>query len=117
MRLTITGRIPSLKNSKQVFCPGKGRPIVTSSAAHKEWHADASEQLKGIKKQDCHKAHFVLYAPDRRKGDLSNKWESVADLLVDLGIIEDDNWFVLEDVHMIFGGVEKDNPRAEIELT
>lgn len=118
MNICIKGRIPSKKNSKQVFCPGKGRPIVTASKAHKEWHADASEQLakQKLKKIECSKAHFVLYAPDKRKADLSNKWESVADLLVDNGIIEDDNWFVLEDIHMLFGGVDKDNPRCVVEL-
>ncbi len=28
---------------------------------------------------------------------------------------EDDNWFILPDIHMKFGGVDKVNPRGEIE--
>jgi hypothetical protein len=38
------------------------------------------------------------------------------DLLVDCGIIEDDNWFVVPEVRAKFGGVDKDNSRAEITI-
>ena len=56
-----------------------------------------------------------IYAPDKRKADLTNKAESIMDLLVDNGKIEDDNWFVIGDIRLLFGGVDKVNPRAEIE--
>ena len=58
----------------------------------------------------------VFFAPDRRASDLSNKWESIADLLVDNMIIMDDNWYEVPRVVLMFGGVDKDNPRVEIEI-
>ena len=116
MIITLLGRVPSKKNSKQIFCRGN-RPTAIPSAKHKEWHIDASKQLIGVDKIPPNREIlFTLYAPDNRKGDLSNKWESVADLLVDNSIIEDDNWFVMDDIRMKFGGVDKDNPRVILEI-
>ncbi len=112
--IKILGRVPSKKNSKQVVCFGK-TPRVLPSKAYQEWHKDASKQISGIEViPNGSIIEFVMYAPDNRKADLSNKWESVADLLVDNKKIEDDNWFVMPDIRMKFGGVDKNNPRVEI---
>lgn len=75
-------------------------------------------QLLGIKpvKGQITALEMILYAGTKRRGDLSNKFESVADLLVDAGIIEDDNWYVVPKVTMLFGGVDKLSPRAEITI-
>lgn len=112
--ITILGRVPSKKNSKVVVCRGKF-PQVLPSKAYQDWHKDASKQIADIDVIPSGSTiEFVMYAPDNRKADLSNKWESVADLLVDCKKVEDDNWFVMPDIHMKFGGVDKDNPRVEI---
>ena len=115
MRITLKGRIPSKKNSKIMVCRGR-YPMLLPSENYTKWHKEASAQLPRQTKEEFHNVHFTLFAPDRRAGDLSNKFESVADLLVDNKIIKDDNWFVLENITMIFGGVDTKNPRAIIEL-
>jgi hypothetical protein len=38
------------------------------------------------------------------------------DLLVDNGILKDDSWFIVPKLTLIFGGVDKNNPRAEITI-
>ncbi len=115
MKITILGRVPSKKNSKIISCRAN-RVAMFPSAKHKEWHEDATIQLDGIGRIDPNTPIiFTLYAPDLRAGDLSNKWESIADLFVDLGIFDDDNWFIVDDVRMKFGGVDRENPRVEIE--
>jgi hypothetical protein len=116
LNITIKGNVPSKKNSKIMVCRGR-RPILLPSAKYKEWHKDASEQLPKPDNQEYHNIHCTFYAPNKRKFDLSNKFESVADLLVDNKIIEDDNWSILENVVMLFGGVCPQNPRVEIELS
>ena len=109
--ITLLGRVPSKKNSRISTRSGRTFP----SKKYTEWHKDASMQLLGKKPILSNTPiTFIIYPPDSRNADLSNKWESVADLFVDNGIFEDDNWFVLDDVHMLFGGVDKKNPRAEI---
>ena len=118
--IIMEGFPPSKKNSKQVFVKN-GRMIVIPSKRHKEWHTECSQTLKiepqgtlGIKRVEH--TTCTIYSPTLRKYDLSNKWESVADLLVDMGILEDDNVDVLPVVTMIHGGKDKERPRVEIEL-
>jgi Holliday junction resolvase RusA-like endonuclease len=119
MKIELLGRIPSKKNSKVMVCRGRV-PILLPSKNYQDWHKDASNQLlkhKRHKGQEYHNIHCVFYAPDKRPFDLSNKFESVADLLVDNGVIKDDNCYVLENVCLLFGGVDKQNPRVVINLS
>jgi len=117
IKLVVNGRIPSKKNSRMIVCRGKF-PMNMPSVKYKEWHKDASLQLRQQRIQSIKgcipSVVATFYAPDNRKFDLSNKFESVADLLVDNGIIEDDNYTIIPDVRMVFGGVDKENPRVEI---
>ena len=39
------------------------------------------------------------------------------DLLVDAGVIEDDNWFIIPEISLKFGGIDRQNPRCEISIT
>lgn len=48
--------------------------------------------------------------------DLTNKAESVMDLLVDCGIIVDDSWQVVEKLTLRIGGIDKKNPRVVVEI-
>lgn len=116
MKFTLLGRIPSKKNSRQIVCYGR-KPVSLPSADYKAWHEEASLQLPKPDKKEYHNIHCTFYATDNRKFDLSNKFESVADLLVDNKIIPDDNWSVLENIVLLFGGVDKGHPRVEVELS
>jgi len=116
--LVITGRIPSKKNSKVMSCRGD-KPRLFPSAKFKRWHADAMKQLmvqrakKGIDK--C-KIELTFFAPDKRIADLTNKAESVMDLLVDDGIITNDSWFMVSEIMLRFGGVDKESPRVIVHV-
>lgn len=117
MKLTITGDIPSKKNSKQIIYV-KGRPLIIPSKNHKTWHTQAMSQLQRKRPVEgqISRLEAVFYPSTKRRSDLSNKFESVADLLVDAGIIEDDNWYVMPEVNLKFGDVDRENPRAEITI-
>ena len=117
MEFTILGRVPSKKNSKVMVCRGKF-PILLPSAKYQEWHKDASKQLTGAYKVGiCPSTiEIKLFSPDMRKSDLTNKAESIMDLLVDNGVLEDDNWFCCPNISLKFGGQDKENPRAEISI-
>lgn len=109
----IYGRIPSKKNSRISTRSGRSFP----SKQYTAWHKDAAKQLLGVQPiPEKTPITFIIYSPDNRKSDLSNKWQSIEDLFKDVGVIVDDNWFVLDNVHMIFGGVDRTNPRAEIYI-
>lgn len=97
---TFDGITPSKKDQQQIFKTKAGRPFITSSRRHKAWHTEASwrlrQQLAGMAGkfpvQRAKRVGLQIFYGDRRRRDNSNVWESVADLLVDAGILSDDNW-------------------------
>jgi len=121
LEITIKGRVPSKKNSRNCFVRG-GKMMNIPSKKYKEWHKAASEQLvKYITKGKyplvgIENVTVNFWAPDKRKTDLTNKAESILDLLVDNGIIEDDNWFILSNIKLIFKGIDRETPRCEVVI-
>ena len=114
MKIIIYGSTPSKKNSKIISCRGN-RPCLFPSTKYTQWHKDALLQLKG---KEGIKAKFItltFYAEDNRKFDLTNKAESIMDTLVDAGLLEDDNYSVVSELLLKFGGVEKGQARCEID--
>ena len=110
MILTILGRIPSKKNSRINTRSGRSFP----SSKYTAWHKDASLQILKTKKQTQKGFVLTFYMPDNRRCDLTNKAESVMDLLVDNDILQDDCWQVTGEIRLVPGGMDKENPRVEI---
>lgn len=110
-RITINGATPSKKNSRINTRSGRSFP----SSKYTAWHKLASNQLAEISPFTCRKLTISFIAGDRRKFDLTNKAESIMDLLVDNGLIEDDNYSIIPELTLKFGGYEKDNPHCIIE--
>jgi Holliday junction resolvase RusA-like endonuclease len=115
--LTLLGRVPSKKNSKRRVQRGASVFMIPSQQ-HEDWHRDQMLAIRDYKTGWKHglihpnKITLEFYAPDRRKADLSNKTESVMDFLVDAGIIEDDNWFVIKVLLLKLVDIDKANPRV-----
>lgn len=114
MKITIYGSTPSKKNSKIMVCRGKV-PILLPSSKYSSWHKDALAQLIGNKPIKSKSITLTFFAGDNRKFDLSNKAESIMDTLVDAGLLEDDNYSVVSELTLRFGGVEKGGARCEID--
>lgn len=118
--IILLGRVPSKKNSKQWLKFG-GRMVLVPSKEYNAWHTEKSWELKNYKKLikktiDKCAITIKIYFPDKRKTDLTNKAESIMDLLVDNEFLTDDNHEVCPDLHLISEGVDKDNPRVEITI-
>jgi len=116
--LTLLGRIPSKKNSR-VTNTRTGRTFP--NARYTKWHKDASNQLKeGYVWVEClqkvKKVELVFIMPDKRKCDLTNKAESVMDLLVDNNILEDDNWYVVPELIISCKEVNKEKAGVRIKI-
>jgi hypothetical protein len=111
LHLILKGRIPSKKNNK--VWTGK---YLVSSAPYKKWEADAIDQVKKHHHLFIDKAEIQIeiHWPDLRSADLTNKAESIMDMLVACNILKDDNWKVLYDVHLRSAGLDRKNPHAEI---
>lgn len=90
--------------------------MIFPSAAYVQWNKDASRQIVGRPAKPYPRARvtITIFGQTRRASDLTNKAESVMDLLVENRVLEDDDWNCVPEVHLLFGGVEPKNPRAEV---
>ena len=109
----ISGNIPSKKNSRINTRSGRSFP----SKNYQAWHSITFAQIKGQFDHDTleeiREIKINLVFPTKRKSDLTNKAESVMDLLVDCEVLKDDNWFVVPKVTLT-GSYLKNQGGAEI---
>ena len=124
MKIILYGRIPSKKNSKNII-KRWNRTFIVSSKEYIKWEIEQMEyieikqltkQLEKINPLWPYNIKCIFYMPDKRKTDLSNKFESIADCLVKAKVLADDNYEILKEVHLYYWGYDKENPRVEIEL-
>ena len=105
IRYYCPGSIPSKKNSKNVVpikskTTGRIKRVPINNKRYTDWHKECKEFIKnefGLPPepiQDCYKIIVDLYYGDKRRADNTNKVESIHDLLVDIGVLKDDNWMV-----------------------
>ena len=63
---------------------------------------------------------YTIYPESARKFDLGNVAPGIQkftdDALVELGKIKDDNYKIIQEVHYYFGGIDKENPRADLNI-
>jgi len=63
---------------------------------------------------------FTYYNPTKRKSDLENfcaiQNKYFQDALVEMGILEDDNYDFIKKIHYIYGGYEKGKGRIEVTV-
>jgi len=117
LKYTILGDIPSKKNSKRMLRnPKTGKMFPAGSKNYLNWKRTAGNYITHSRFALIERAEVTLtvFPKTRRAADLTNKAESVMDLLVDTAVIKDDNWFIVGDVRLKFGGVDKVNPRCEV---
>lgn len=88
------------------------------SEAHERWHNQALPQILGKRRitSKIESIEIVFFPKTRRAFDLTNYAESVMDLLVDAGIIEDDKYTIVPRITLQVGEVDKLNPRVEVTI-
>lgn len=117
LKFTLPGIPKPKKNSKQIFFK-HGKMIVIPSVQHKLWHQEAALRLKRHKDTHFNECGIkvVFYPGTKRRFDMSNSFESLADLLVDVGILKDDSASLMQRVELLYGGVSKEDPRVEVVI-
>jgi hypothetical protein len=105
---------------------------------YRNWHYQTSNNLKkafkalvkaeliqsstlGLKPQNRSiEIAYTLYFRDKSNVDVANVCSVVdkftCDALVELGFLEDDCYKFVRGVKYNYGGVDKDNPRCEVEI-
>ena len=98
MKIIIPLLCRSKKNSQSIIVnPRTHKPMIVQSKLYKEFERECgyflSEYKKNINTPINIKATF--YVPDRRKRDLTNLENAIADILVKHGVIADDNYNII----------------------
>lgn len=117
LKFTLTGDVPSKKNSKRILWNRKtGKPFIKSSEKHDEWHSRTLPQLFGIKRAQgqIKRIEMIFYSSSNRRADLDNRAASVLDLLTDASVIPGDDWFTVPELRLKYAGKDKTRPRVEI---
>lgn len=126
MNFILEGIIPSKKNSRRMIMRGD-RKFSVPSIKHEQWANTMRWELNVQKAMFRSEIKFPIEAPvkidvrfgsaTRRKWDLSNKFESIADLLVDTAILSDDNYTILRHVNLSFDpSLNEDVAYISVEL-
>lgn len=136
MKIVIYGQTPAQKNSKSVGVnPHTGRTFVASNKTVKDWQKSALLQLLAVKEkvQGRVQIDYMFYVKDNVQRDIDNMIATVNDTLQaansdkamqrgklkpvkGTGIIQGDNWQLLR-IGSADAEIDKDNPRAEINIT
>ena len=98
--------------------------------SYNRWHFQEKNQLKKLFKisilKDVRELKpierceilYTIYYPTKRLFDLDNIGSVLSkfthDVLTEAGIIPDDNYTVINELRFRFGGIDSENPRAEV---
>jgi len=96
----------------------KGRAVVLPSKQFTKYQKECAKFMPHIDTvaTPCNiECHF--YCQTRRLCDLTNQLESIDDILVHYGILEDDNYTRVVSHDRSFVSYDKDNPRTEVIIT
>jgi len=87
----------------------------------KNYHNLVKPVIEGLGKIDGPvKITYEIFAKDKRVFDIANVGsildKFLSDALVDEGVLDDDNIYIIPRVEYIFAGIDRKNPRAEVTI-
>ena len=98
MKIIIPLLCRSKKNSEEIISnPKTGRPMIIQSKYYRQFEKDCGYFLKRYAKHIDYPINLNVkfYVPDRRKRDLTNLENALADIMIKYGVIEDDNYNII----------------------
>ena len=77
--------------------PRTNKPIIIQSKYYRQFERDCGYFLKRYAKHIDYPINLkvTFYVPDRRKRDLTNLENAIADIMIKYGVIEDDNYNIV----------------------
>ncbi len=107
---------PSKKNSRRWIHRG-GRSYLIPSERYQAWENTVYLVLCKIKPiEEVGEVCLRYWMPNNIKKDLTNASEGVMDALVKHRIIKDDCWQIVPKITMTCLGINRENPRVEVEI-
>ena len=119
MTIILPGEPRTKKNSGQIIMAG-GKPRLLPSKPYKEYRECCLWRIPGWQKTRINypvNMKCVYYMATKRKVDLVNLIEATCDILVDAGVLADDDSKIVVSHDGSRVKLDRDNPRAEITIT
>lgn len=110
----------SKKNSQQILINKKtGKTFISQSKLYKEFERECGYFLNKYKTNIDYAVNIkaTFYVPDKRKRDLTNLENAIADILVKYKVLQDDNYNIIaswDGSKIIY---EKDRQETILEIT
>ncbi len=123
--LTYYGVIHAKKNNKRIITnPHNGKPMIISNARARDqedamvwaFRAQAKQEWL-INRKGPFEITMCIWEKDHRRRDLDNQATAILDALVIASIIPDDSSQIVRKLTVEYAGIDKAEPRAEIEIT
>lgn len=120
--IKFTVKLPpvSKKNSQRILVNrATGRPFISPSKQYKEYEKAAMWFIPKPKEpiNEPVNVKCIFYMPTKRKVDLTNLLESIDDVMVKAGLLEDDNFSIIAGHDGSRVTYDKESPRTEVEIT
>lgn len=124
MQFWVPGNVPSSKNSKSAFVHKNGKAVVIGSVLSRNYEKETMWLWKSmsdhfrvalIGKEKPYRISFKFVRDSRRKFDYINPAQTVQDLMVKYGWLEDDNCEILIPVFEEYS-YDKENPGVMITI-
>lgn len=108
----------SKKNSQRIVINrATGKPFIMPSSAYKDYEREAALFIpKNTYIKTPVNVKCLFYMPTRRKCDLTNLLEAIDDVLVTAGLLEDDNYTVIQSHDGSRVYYDKEHPRTEVYI-
>lgn len=118
LKITIPIEPVTKKNSQRIIIV-RGRPMILPSAKYAAYEKACALYIhsKGEPISTPVNVKCVYYMPTRRRVDITNLMEATHDILVQYGVLEDDNSNIVYSVDGSRVYYDKLNPRTEITIT
>lgn len=119
MKFTIPLTPVTKKNHQRILQNRKtGRPFVAPSEQYKRYEKDALLFIPRGRTIDYPvNVKCLFYMPTHRICDLTGLEQSIDDIMVLAGLLEDDNYKIIGGHDGSRVRYDKDNPRTEVEIT
>ena len=118
MKIILYGDPRTKKNSARILQGRGGRRYVAPSAAFEEYQTGCLWQIRAPPEPISARVNVrcVYYMATRRKVDLANLSEATCDILVNAGVLADDNSRIVAAHDGSRVKLDRKQPRVEIEI-
>lgn len=120
MKIIIPLLCRSKKNSQQILINSKThKPFISQSKIYKEFEQNCGYYLNKYKLNIDYAVNIkcTFYFGDKRRRDLTNLENSIADILVKYNILEDDNYNIIRSWDGSRAIYQKNRNETIIEIT